>query len=89
MCTLKAKPSRPNVKPGRGWYRVPALATTASFVVGPWSSRAATLSPDTSEVSKVEVEAAEAKARRCNDRPTACRAFRASDDLGIIVRFSA
>jgi len=33
--TLKANSARPAVRPGRGWYRVPALATTASLVVGP------------------------------------------------------
>jgi hypothetical protein len=42
---LKANSSNPTVKPGRGSYRVPAFATMARRVVGPPSSREATLTP--------------------------------------------
>lgn len=42
---LKANSSRPTVRPGRGSYLVPAFATMARRVVGPLSSRAATLTP--------------------------------------------
>lgn len=42
---LKANSSRPTVRPGRGSYRVPAFATTARRVTGPWSSLEATLRP--------------------------------------------
>jgi hypothetical protein len=43
--TRKAKLARPSVRPGRGWYRVPAFATRASVVVGPAKSRLANLTP--------------------------------------------
>lgn len=49
--TLKANSSNPTVNPGKGWNRVPPLATIASLVVGPWASLEATFNPDTSEVS--------------------------------------
>lgn len=42
---LKANSSNPTVRPGRGSYLVPALATMARRVVGPLSSREATLTP--------------------------------------------
>ena len=65
--TLKANFSRPAVRPGSDWYRVPALATTASLVVGPATSLLATLTPETSEDSyekDVVPEAVAAKPRR-------------------------
>lgn len=85
--TLNANSARPTVRPGRGWYRVPALATTASLVVGPWASREATLRPVTSEVSYDPVDAAAAKVRRWTrqERRAACCAVRARDDLEIIM----
>ena len=43
--TRKAKLARPSVRPGRGWYRVPAFATKASVVVGPAKSLLANLTP--------------------------------------------
>ena len=62
--TLKANSSRPVVSPGRGSYRVPALATRASCVVGPMVSRAAILMPPTSDFSNWTVEAAGAAEAR-------------------------
>ena len=58
--TLKANSPRPALRPGRGWKRVPALATTASLVVGAPRSREATLRPETSRVSNDADEAAAA-----------------------------
>jgi len=65
--TLKANCSNPAVRPGSDWYLVPALARTASFVVGPATSLLATLMPPTSAVSyekEVDPEAVEARPRR-------------------------
>lgn len=70
---------------------MPALATTASFVVGPLRSLEAIFRPETSEVSKAPGEAAAAaKPRRwrgwtLQGRQMTCRAFLVRDDLGIIV----
>lgn len=49
--TLKAKPFRPTVKPGRGSYRVPALETRAKVVVGPGISLLANFTPAAVPVS--------------------------------------
>lgn len=65
--TLNANCSRPAVKPGAGWYLVPALATIASFVVGPAISLLATFTPPTSADSyekEVVPETAAARPRR-------------------------
>lgn len=63
----------------------------ASFVVGPWASREAILSPVTSEVSYDPVDAAAAKVRRWTpqDRRAVCCAVLARDDLEIIVEVMA
>jgi hypothetical protein len=91
--TLKANLSRPAVKPGSDWYLVPALATTASLVVGPATSLLATLTPATSVVSyekDVDPEAVAAMPRRLAGAQhcllTASCAFLPSADREIIVR---
>ena len=67
--TLNANSSSPTVRPGRGSYRVPALATMARRVTGPLSSLEATLTPATlvgsydPEVGEEESAAAAAKPR--------------------------
>jgi hypothetical protein len=43
--TRNAKFARPSVRPGSGWYLVPAFATKASVVVGPAKSLLANLTP--------------------------------------------
>ena len=65
ILTLNANFSSPSEKPGRSWYRVPALATTATVVVGPGSSLLANLTPAASPVSYEKLpDAADAKPRR-------------------------
>jgi hypothetical protein len=92
--TLNAKYSRPVATPGAGSYLEPALATTASFVVGPAISLLATLTPPTSAVSyenEVDPETAAAKPRRLAGWAQHCRrrascAFLPIADREIIVR---
>ena len=61
---MKANSSNPTARPGRGSYRVPAFATMARRVVGPPSSRAATLTPVMSVASyDADVDAADANPR--------------------------
>jgi hypothetical protein len=65
--TLKANCSNPTVRPGNGWYLVPALATTANLVVGPATSLLAVFTPPTSAVSyenEVDPEETAARPRR-------------------------
>lgn len=65
---LNANSSSPTDRPGMGWYRVPALATTVRRVVGLRGSREATLMPlisvDSKEAVSVEAPAVAAYARR-------------------------
>lgn len=87
---MKANSSNPTVRPGNGWYRVPALETTASFVVGPWASLEAILRPDMSDVSNAPAPAAAAKQwgrgrRALQDRQRVLWALLARIDLEIIV----
>lgn len=68
MHTRKAKLARPSVRPGSGWYRVPAFATRASVVVGPAKSLLANLTPLASpDWYWKEPEAGAASPRFCVD----------------------
>jgi len=69
--------ARPSVRPGSGWKRVPALATSASVDVGPAMSRLANLTPPASPAWYWnEPEAGAASPRRGAGRSAAGRTAR-------------
>ena len=86
--TLNENFSRPSENPGKGWYRVPAFATTARCVVGPGRSLLANFTPPASPVSYEKLpDAAEARQRLLFDRIwhfTVRCPLRAREALGII-----
>ena len=87
--TLNENFSRPSEKPGNGWYRVPAFATTARCVVGPGRSLLANFTPPESPVSYEKLpDAAVARQRLLFDFICHCRArcpWRAKAALWIIL----
>jgi hypothetical protein len=75
--TRNAKLASPSVRPGSGWYRVPAFATSASVVVGPAKSLLANFTPlDSPDWYWNEPDAGAASPRRWVWRRACWRAAR-------------